>query len=242
MCGRYVIEDVQELSERLTNVRLVFDFERAFEPTWNAAPSQRLPVMVAEDDHWAVRLMQWGLIPAWAKPDQKAPVSPINARSETVAEKPMFRSLIRNTRCVVPASGFYEWQRQEGAKQPFYIHRTDGEPMYFAGVWSELPAGMGHEDAAGSYAILTTEANERMSAVHDRMPVILDPDDVEAWLDREETNPVVLEHLMDAADEDDINLYPVSKSVNAVRNNHPSLITRLDDDEADTPADQKSLF
>lgn len=229
MCGRYAFYEFQELSERLTNVEIDADFLQRFRPTWNAAPSQRLPVIVEDDGTPVVRTMSWGLIPKWTKPGEKPKVAPINARAETLTEKPMFRSLIRNRRCVVPANGFYEWQRREAGKQPFFIEPEDGSLMLFAGLYDEAPTKDG--DPLASYAIITTEANDRMSTLHDRMPVILDPDDVDDWLDPEQTETGPLERLLRPADDESIALHPVSKDVNSVRHDGPDLIEPLDDDD-----------
>ena len=231
MCGRYAFYEHQELSERLTNVAIDADFLQRFRPTWNAAPSQRLPVIVEDKDAGtpALRTMTWGLIPKWTKPGEKPKVTPINARAETLTEKPMFRSLITSRRCVVPANGFYEWQRHERGKQPFFITRDDGQLMLFAGLYDEARSAEG--DPLESYAIITTAANGRMSALHDRMPVILDPDDVEEWLDSDQTETGPLERLLRPADDGDIALRPVSQEVNSVRHNGPELIEPLDDED-----------
>lgn len=232
MCGRYAFYDHQELSERLANVAIDAEFLQRFRPTWNAAPSQQLPVIVEDQGTPMLRTMSWGLIPKWTKPGEKPKVAPINARAETLTEKPMFRSLVKSRRCVVPANGFYEWQRRERGKQPFFIEPEDGELMLFAGLYDEAKAANG--DPLESYAIITTEANRRMSALHDRMPVILDPGDVDEWLDAEQTETGPLEHLLRPADDTSISLHPVSREVNSVRHNGPDLIEPLDDDEQGT--------
>ncbi|MGI8963155.1 MAG: SOS response-associated peptidase, partial [Thermomicrobiales bacterium] len=129
MCGRYAFYEHQELSERLTNVSLDTNFLENFRPTWNAAPSQSLPVIVEDRGKVEVRAMTWGLIPTWTKPGEKPKVAPINARAETVAEKPMFRSLVKHRRCLVPANGFYEWKRSPDGKQPHFVQPTKGQLM-----------------------------------------------------------------------------------------------------------------
>jgi putative SOS response-associated peptidase YedK len=229
MCGRYVIEDYQELSERLTQVPLRYDFQ--FRPTWNAAPSQTLPVIVEDDGEWVVKGMHWGLIPKWTKPGSKPKVMPINARSETAAEKPMFKSLLKYRRCIVPANGFYEWKRQDAkTKRPYYIH-LNGEPlMLFAGLYDEADTGDG---PLQSYTIMTTNANEQMSPLHDRMPVILDPADVEDWLSREDTAVEPLEPLLRPLPEGKLDMYEVDRQVNTPRNNDPSNIAPLAAEEGD---------
>jgi putative SOS response-associated peptidase YedK len=221
MCGRYVIEDYQELSERLVQVPLRYDFELS--PNWNAAPTQTLPVVVEEDDAWVVRGMHWGLIPRWTKPGQRPKVMPINARSETAADKPMFKALMRHRRCIVPANGFYEWQARGGAKQPYFIHPRDHDLFLFAGLWDEANAGPEGEPIQ-SFTILTTEATAAMATIHDRMPVVVPDDAVPDWLDREETETEPLEAVLRVAVDTPIDLVPVSTAVNSPRNNSPGLL------------------
>lgn len=200
MCGRYAFYKHQELSERLTNVSLDIAFFDQFQPTWNAAPSQILPVIVEDDGKVAVRGMAWGLIPKWTKPGERPKVAPINARSETIAEKPMFRSLVKYRRCIVPANGFYEWKRTPAGKQPYYVEPTGSQLMLFAGLFDEAKGTGG--DPLESFSIITTHANDTMSSLHDRMPVILGDDGVEAWLDRDLTEFGPLEGLMRSMPDD----------------------------------------
>jgi putative SOS response-associated peptidase YedK len=231
MCGRYVIEDYQELSERLVQVPLRYDFN--FSPNWNAAPTQTLPVVVEEDDEWVVKGMHWGLIPKWTKPGQRPKVMPINARSETAADKPMFKPLMKHRRCIVPANGFYEWQNLgSGPKQPYFIHPRDRDLFLFAGLWDEAPAGPEGEPIQ-SFTILTTGANDTMARIHDRMPMTLEDDIVPDWLDVEETEPEPLEQMLVPAVSEAFEMYPISRAVNTPKNNSPELLERIDD-EPDT--------
>ena len=180
MCGRYVVAGQQELSERFQLRQIPLHLM----PTFNAAPSQELPVVVEETDgERELRLLRWGLVPRWRKPGQTNAPTPINARSETVLEKPMFRGLVKGHRCLVPASGFYEWQRQNG-KQPFYIGLRDESLFAFAGLYDDPPS----DDEPGSFTIITTEANALVAPLHDRMPVILRRDDEATWLDPDLTD------------------------------------------------------
>lgn len=227
MCGRYAFYEHQELSERLTNVSLDMAFFEHFNPTWNAAPSQDLPVIVEDDEIAAVRAMSWGLIPRWTKPGERPKVAPINARSETLAEKPMFRSLVKSRRCVVPANGFYEWKRTADGKQPFLIEPTSGQLLLFAGLYDVAPGADG--EPRESFTIVTTSANGTMEQIHDRMPVMLSDDDVELWLDPDLDTIEPLQHLLVPADDDAIAMRPVGKQVNNARINHPGLIDPLDD-------------
>jgi putative SOS response-associated peptidase YedK len=221
MCGRYVIEDYQELSERLVQVPLRYEFD--LKPNWNAAPTQILPVVVEDDDAWVVRGMHWGLIPKWTKPGQRPKVMPINARSETAADKPMFKALMRHRRCIVPANGFYEWQARGGSKQPYFIHPRDHDLFLFAGLWDEANAGPDGEPIQ-SFTILTTEATAAMASLHDRMPVVVPDDAIPDWLDREETEAEPLEALLRVAVDTPIDMAPVSKAVNSPKNNSPELL------------------
>ena len=227
MCGRYAFYEHQELSERLTNVSLDTTFFDQFRPTWNAAPTQTLPVIVEHDDGAVVRGMHWGLIPRWTKPGEKPKVAPINARSETLTEKPMFRSLVKSRRCIVPANGFYEWKREGNAKQPFFITPTRHQLMLFAGLYDEATGVDG--EPLESYSIITTSSNHTMADLHDRMPVILEDDDVEMWLDREFTEFAPLEHLLQPSADDAITTWAVTKDVNNARHNAPHLIEPLED-------------
>ncbi len=236
MCGRYVLAAPDDLSERFTADQLSF----AFSPTFNAAPSQLLPVVVeVEPDKWQIQRMHWGLIPRWKSKKPLPP--PINARAETVSEKPMFRNLLTKQRCLVPASGFYEWQaRGKGEKkQPFFIH-VDNEPIIaFAGLWDETKPEDAPDDVTGSFTIVTTAANEAMTPLHHRMPVILARNEEDLWLAGDVDAAEALLPLLDAFPGDRIDAFPVSTRVNNVRNNDETLIER-EDEEADP--EQENLF
>lgn len=231
MCGRYVVEGVQELSERFQ----LRDVGLLFEPTYNAAPTELLPVII-EDDEGArrLRLMRWGLIPRWSRPGGKS-VQPINARSETLREKPMFKPLLSRRRCIVPASGYYEWRKEEGGKQPYYLTLEDREIFGFAGLYDETVdrEADGPEAAAqGSYTIITAAADDAISFLHDRMPVILRPEYEEAWLSHDVTDADEVEHLLAPRPGSEMLTYPVSKAVNNARTDRPDLIEPIDVDEA----------
>jgi putative SOS response-associated peptidase YedK len=226
MCGRYVVAgrlDDLEFSERFQLRQLRIEFAA----TYNAAPSQELPVILEEDPgERAARLMQWGLIPRWRKPGEKDTFAPINARSETVLEKPMFRPLMGSRRCVVPASGFYEWQQRPGGKQPHYITVREQPLIGFAGLYDEREED---GEVLASYTILTTTPNELMATLHNRMPVILHPQDEEEWLSREIDNPHAVEHLLRPYPAEAMEARPVSRAVNNVRNHGPELIEPVEE-------------
>src|SRR5690242_17195615 len=171
MCGRYVIAGVHELSERF-QLRTI---PAELFPTWNAAPTQRLPVVVEDAAaERALRMMQWGLLPRWNRPGSR-PIAPINARAETLEDKPMFRGLLRRSRCIVPVNGFYEWRQGGGRKQTYYIGPADGDIWGLAGLYDEIEGPDG--EPLASYTIVTTAANARLAPLHERMPAILRRDD-----------------------------------------------------------------
>ena len=162
-----------------------------------------------------LELLRWGLIPPWAD-DPQIGSRMINARSETAPEKPSFRRAFRERRCLIPADGFYEWQRTNGAKQPFYIHMEDGRPFAFAGLWESW--GRGGEGEIRTCTILTTAANAVVGEIHERMPVIVAPDAYDVWLDPSSERDE-LTGLLAPYPEDEIEAYPVSRFVNSPSNN-----------------------
>ncbi len=222
MCGRYVIAGTTELSERFQLRNIPFDWF----PTFNAAPSQHLPVILenADGDRYA-RLMQWGLLPRWRQ-EGKPPIAPINARGETLLEKQMFRGLVPRRRCIVPISGFYEWQDVGGKKQPFYITAKDGQAWGLAGLYDEQEGSNG--EAVASFTVVTTAANPLLKPLHERMPVILRREDEAEWIDPEVTDPMQVERLLLPYPEQRMELWPVSPAVGNVRNNTPDLIRPLE--------------
>jgi putative SOS response-associated peptidase YedK len=209
-----------------------------FEPRYNIAPTQQI-VVVRADGAGAERvatLMRWGFIPSWAKAAGGGPPQ-INARSETLAEKPMFRTAYRRRRCLIPADGFFEWQAagggkgSRGKKQPYYIHRPDGGPFAFAGLWETWTDRAAAASRGGkaplsieSCTIITTEANRRLRELHDRMPVILAAGDYGPWLDTRVEDPATLAHLLAPSGEDELIAEPVSTHVNRVANDGPACI------------------
>jgi len=225
MCGRYVVagHDI-EFSERFQARQLRIPLQ----PTWNAAPSQDLPVIVeVEGGERQVRLMRWGLRPRWTKPGATASVAPINARAETLYDKPMFRPLVRRRRCLVPAAGFYEWQRQGGRKQPYFLAVKDQPVIAFAGLWDEAPGDEAEEPIA-SYTIITTRPNDLVAPLHDRMPAILRPEHEAVWLGPEELEPEEAEHLLAPVPAATMEARPVSPAVNRPSNNGPELIAAFE--------------
>jgi putative SOS response-associated peptidase YedK len=222
MCGRYTL--------RATPAKFaeIFDLLRVSErvPRYNIAPTQRVAVVRTSPDEERRELveMRWGLIPSWAK-DAKMGATLINARSETVAAKPSFRSAAKQRRCLIPADGFYEWKAVEGSKskQPYLIGLADGELFAFAGLWEQWKDPQAGADSAPieTCTILTTEANELLKPLHDRMPVILDRHDYQQWLDPriQKFDPLV--PLMRSYPSEKMRFFPVSTRVNSPRNDLP---------------------
>ena len=244
MCGRFVSSSSAEDISRYFGVAEVSEQALEHSPNYNTAPTTDVFVVYSDGSTRRLDTFHWGLVPRWAK-DIKIGNRLINARAETVAEKPSFRAAFKKRRCILPADGFYEWNRPEGAKrkQPWYIQRPDGEPFAFAGLWEEwrgtLP-GSGTDGGAGddaeqvtirSSTIITGEANEKMAELHDRMPVILPASAWEEWLDPA-TDPSRLTKLLVPAPKELITFHPVSTEVNNVRNKGEHLTREVDPDSS----------
>jgi putative SOS response-associated peptidase YedK len=219
MCGRYVLGRVTDLSERFQLRQIPMPLD----PTFNAAPTQRLPVIVIEPDgERRIVAMKWGLEPNWRRSDHSRAPEPINARAETLTERPMFRGLIAQNRCLVPATGFYEWQKTPHGKQPFFVHPTDQDIFAFAGLWSARPADGG--SPSYSFTIITTTPNELVACLHDRMAAILEPAAEDEWLDPDVSDAGVIERVIHPYPADRMEIYPVSRAVNNTRVNTEELI------------------
>lgn len=241
MCGRYT------LTMSPDELRRIFRYVEVpnFPPRYNIAPTQPIGIVRADHGTRHFQLVRWGLIPGWVK-DPAAFSLLLNARSETAAEKPAFRAAMRHRRCLVPASGFYEWRRVGKSKQAFFIRPRGGGAVAFAGLWEPWMGADGSEiDTA---AILTTGANGLVSAIHDRMPVVLDPADWDAWLDTDGREPRHVAEMLRPAPEYLLEAIPVSERVNAVRNDDPGLQSPVSEPLAATDEDvtpeprQGSLF
>jgi putative SOS response-associated peptidase YedK len=220
MCGRFV-----QLAARADLVRL-FDIEEpgSFDPPprYNVAPTQLVAVVRQDDGRRALVPLRWGLIPPWSK-DSRVGYSLINARAETVAEKPAFRAAFKARRCLVPAGGFFEWKATGGKhKQPFHIRMRDGRPFALAGLWERWHGGDGGE-AVETCVILTTEANELVRPLHDRMPVILAPADFGAWFDPR-TPAAELHALLRPYPAEEMEAVPVGSYVSNPRNEGPQCL------------------
>jgi putative SOS response-associated peptidase YedK len=222
MCGRYTLTAPDQLALR-------FDLDPQALPTvdarYNIAPSQPVPVIVAQPDgRLALEWMRWGFKPAWAGESRRS--APINARAETLLERPYFRSALRHGRCLIPADGFFEWQAQSGraGKQPMYIRLKDGGLFALAGLYTRGPAGA---DGGDTCAIITTSPNPLMETIHDRMPAILDRADEARWLDPDITVPELVQDCLRPYPAEAMAAYAVSTRVNAPQYEGADLIMPL---------------
>jgi putative SOS response-associated peptidase YedK len=237
MCGRYVLKrkDLEALMEQLG----VKD-PREFVSRYNIAPSTMVPAIRAgsEDRGREAVALQWGLVPFWSK-DAKTGAKLANARAEGIAGKPAFREPFRKRRCVVPASGFYEWQTIGRLKQPWYFHLRDDQPFVFAGLWERWRSADGVE--LQTCSLITTTPNERVRPLHDRMPVILRGGAIDTWLDPAISEPGTLEPLLRPIAADEMLATPVSPLVNSVRNESPDCIAPATPLVPEGPPPQMSL-
>ena len=219
MCGRFTLTvDPAELKAHFQSI----NFPEKYAARYNIAPSQAV-LAIPNDGRNAADFFLWGLIPSWAK-DASMGSRMINARGETLSEKPSYRGVYKYKRCLIPADGFYEWKAQVGtkAKSPYFIHMRNGEPCAFAGLWDEWHAADG--SPVRTCTIITTAPNPLMANIHDRMPVILPPEDYNQWLDPAPRAPESLQHLIAAFPENLMEAYPVSALVNSPSNDRAECI------------------
>jgi putative SOS response-associated peptidase YedK len=214
MCGRYRLSRRKQIiEEHFDNV----SSEEDWSPRYNVAPTQPVPIIRQhpKEPRRELSVVRWGLIPSWAK-DASGAAGMINARSESAATKPAFRDALKSRRCIVPADGFYEWSRAGKTKQPYCFEVNEGELFAFAGLWERW------KDPSGNWirtcAILTTTPNSMTSAVHDRMPVILKPDDYDLWLDPGFTEVAAVTEMLKPYDARQMRSYPVSTRINQAAN------------------------
>ncbi|WP_373509935.1 SOS response-associated peptidase [Thiocapsa sp.] len=229
MCGRYAqFTSPGDIAEIFGATLDIADLG----PRYNAAPMQWLPVIRQRPSgERVVQTLRWGVLPSWAK-DETIANRLINARAETLAEKPSFRSAYRKRRCLVPADGFYEWAKRQDGKQPYYIHASDGGLLAFAGLW-ERWTRPDDGDVIDSFTIVTTAANGRVHPLHDRMPVILAPEAVASWLDPA-SEPEAVSDLLGPCPDAWLALHPVTRAVGNVRNEGPELIAAIPDEGSRT--------
>lgn len=248
MCGRFALKTPPKSLVKAFPVDISPELE-SFEPRYNIAPSSTVPVVRYQHTQKVMESLKWGLIPNWAK-DPSIGFKLANARAETVAEKPSFRSAFKKQRCLVPVDGFYEWNQTTKPKQPHYFFMKDEKPFFIAGLWEvwqqpkvspprrqDAKEGkdidLGKIDKTTStgpittFTLITTEANAVLAKVHDRMPVILDPKDYEAWLDPKNQDIGELQKLLKPYDATKMDSYPVSTFVSNARNQGPDCLKRI---------------
>lgn len=220
MCGRYADFIAEQELEDAFAIAMAADEQRLLPPSFNVAPMQTVRVIRAAEGVNTLEFAKWGLVPSWAKDPSIGPKM-INARLETIAEKPSFRSSFAKRRCIVPASGYFEWHTQAGTKTPYFIRPADGSPLAMAGLleaWRPSPA-----DAwLITCAVVTTAARGELAAIHDRQPVMMKPDAWKAWLDPASGKDELFAAA--AADAPALTWHAVDKAVGNVRNNSPELI------------------
>lgn len=222
MCGRYTISIPFE--ELIIRFLVEESTLLKYMPKYNAAPMQYIPAVIGSKSGNRLGELRWGLVPSWAK-DDKVGSKMINARAETLTEKPAFNRLLSSRRCLIPADGFYEWQQRGGSKQPYRILLRDESLFAFAGlydIWSDTEG-----NKLATCTIITTEPNRLMADIHNRMPVILRAEDEADWLDRENTNVSSLLKLLRPYDSEKMRAYPVSPAVGNVRNDSPELLMEV---------------
>lgn len=226
MCGRFALAAIPAEMRQLFETFDTPDFP----PRYNIAPTQPIATVRAEHGKRRLVLVRWGLVPGWVKDPGDFSLL-INARSETAATKPAFRAAMRRRRCLIPVSGFYEWQRRDGGrKQPYWVAPKDGGIVAFAGLWESWADADGGDIESG--AILTTAANGALSHIHHRMPAVIAPADFDLWLSGEAIKVEEAASLLRPAADDFFSAVPVSTRVNAVRNDDADLLQPVSDDDA----------
>lgn len=217
MCGRFSLSVPPDVLE----ARFDAEVTGSFEPRYNVAPDQRVAA-IRDDAPAEVDGLQWGLLPGWVE-DPEEYSRPINARAETVAETPSFRDAFARRRCLVLADGFYEWRGRRGRKRPYRVQRADGEPFAFAGLWETWAPPSG--EPRRTTTVLTTEANDVVAPIHDRMPVMLERPEERRWL--EEDDPSALRSMLDPYPDGPLSAFEVSTRVNDPANDSPAVAEPL---------------
>ncbi len=223
MCGRFV--QAQSAQSYAAHFGAVVSLDEQVRPSWNVAPTDRVYAVAEHDGSRLLGAFRWGLIPWFAK-DPKIGSRHINARAETAATAASFKDSFARKRCLIPADGFYEWEKLEsGGKLPHFIHHGDGTPLALAGLWSSWKAPDG--ERVTSCTIITTRPNELVGPIHDRMPVVLPRESWDRWLSREVVDPTELTLLLAPAADGTLIEHPVSTLVNDVKNNYAECIAPL---------------
>jgi putative SOS response-associated peptidase YedK len=221
MCGRI---STANLSPSTLKAQFRLDSIPSYLQSYNVAPTLQIPAIRQQDNTRTLSSLRWGLIPHWAE-EKNTGVSAFNARVETLTQKPFFRDSFKSKRCIITASGFYEWHKQGDKKQPYYIYRADKQPIAFAGlwdVWMDKETGEGIE----SCSIITIPATHQMAEIHDRMPAVLEAELFDTWLDPEYKETHVLQDILRALKPDVLEMYPVSSYVSNSKNDGEKCIER----------------
>ncbi len=218
MCGRFALYSGPGIIDETFSIRE----KVSYTPSYNVAPTQEILVVCQlPEEHRVLQFMRWGLIPFWQKENQKIPLL-INARAETLNTKPAFRKAVLYRRCLIIADGFYEWHSE--TRQPYYFHKKDNKPLAMAGIWEQWSD---QDKKIVSCAIITSNANKSIQAVHHRMPVIIHPDDYNQWLDLKNNNSELINKMLQR-DMEDLELYPVTRKVSNSRYNAKDCIQPIE--------------
>lgn len=221
MCGRFTLVTNLVLWNARFQIEVIpFDMQ----PRYNIAPGQLIPAIISDQGKRRIGQLKWGLVPFWSK-DEKVGYKMINAKSETLREKPAFKNLFARKRCIIPADGFYEWKKVGKEKRPMRIMMKTGEPFAFAGLYDTWTSLEG--DKLHSCTIITTKPNEVVADIHDRMPVILNEQDEAIWLDREKFDADLLQSLLVPYDHEEMKAYPVPAMVGSPKNDIPECIEEI---------------
>lgn len=231
MCGRYTVTASPEALRK----HFGYEEEPNFPPRFNVAPAQPIPIVRLVDGKRQFALVRWGLLPSWVK-DPRSFALLFNARGESVLEKPAFRAAMKRRRCLIPATGFYEWQTDGDRKRPFYIRAKSGGLLAFAGLWETWTGPNGEE--LETAAIVTTRANNTLAPIHERMPVIVPPEAFDLWLNCDDVDAKTAETLITPAPDDLLEAYEISTAVNRTANDGPEIIKRTEPVPESRPAPQ----
>ena len=223
MCGRFYLDAPDELV--LTYFGL--DGGIHLEPHYNITPSQDIAIVRSGVQGRELTFARWGLVPGWSQ-EEKTRYSMINARSDTVADKPAYRQAFRQRRCLIPASGFYEWRKMPHGKQPYRIGMDDNGVMALAGLWEHWE---GKGRSLDSCTIIVTDSNDLIRTIHERMPVILDPDDFDRWLDPDTADIVAMQAMLKPHASDAMSVWPVSQRVNSPSNDDQACMQAIEIDQ-----------
>ena len=224
MCGRFVLDDIDDIFPRY-GIKDSNGIKEKLTQRFNIAPTQSIPVIYKDKNQEnKIEFMKWGLVPFWAK-DPKIGYGMINARAETLSQKPSFKHILKTKRCLVPSSGFYEWKKMDKHKVPYYIGIKNSRIFSFAGLFDNWKDSVGNELV--TFTIITTDANNTLKPIHDRMPVILEQEFEEKWLDTRIQDFDSLAEMLKPYPDDQMTAYAVSREVNDPKNDNPQLIREV---------------